>query len=330
MKKILFASTALVAFGAAAQAEVLITGNASLGLVSSEGTGVVGSDSTDGTDGDIEFFQDVDVDFTLVGETDNGLAFGANVDLDEAGGLGDELSNQGVDVFISGAFGTVTLGDTDGAFDWALQEVGFANGSINEDETSHAGWNGNSGLDGFHDGQILRYDYTLGDFSFALSGEIDDDDEDDAVLGIGAQYQVTLAGFDLGLGAAYQFVDIDDIGGGDITGVSGADLEEGDYDLFGVSVNTAFQDLQIGVTYSILDGPDGDSSYDYFGIGAGYVVGAISVSANYGTFDFDSGSTEDGFGISAGYDLGGGASVQAGYGDGEGLESYSLGVRMNF
>ncbi|MEM7487499.1 MAG: porin [Pseudomonadota bacterium] len=336
MKKILFASTALVAFGAAAQAEVLITGNASLGVVNSEGDlGVIG-----GTGGDFEFFQDVDVDFTLVGETDGGLAFGANVDLDEADGLGDEDTNQGVDVFISGAFGTVTLGDTDGAVDFVSQEVGFSNGSINEDETSHAGWNGNSGLDGFFDGQILRYDYTLGDFTFAASAEIDDDDNgldiNDAVIGIGGRYNGTFAGFDFGLGLGYQFTDISDAG--DIespSALEAGDIVTGDYDLFGVTLNSAFQDVQVGFTYQFLDGPSDETSFDHFGVGVGYVFGAISVSANYGIFDFDDGTENEGYGISAGYDLGGGAAVQFGFGDsddrdGEDLQSYSLGVRMNF
>ncbi|MEM7642822.1 MAG: porin, partial [Pseudomonadota bacterium] len=322
MKKILFASTALVAFGAAAQAEVLITGNASLGVVSSEG----GLGVSDGTGGDIEFFQDVDVDFTLVGETDNGLAFGANVDLDEADGLGDETSNQGVDVFVSGGFGTVTLGDTDGAVDWALQEVGFSNGSINEDETSHAGWNGNSGLDGLFDGQILRYDFVAGGFGIALSAEIDDDPNgltrNDAILGIGLQYDGTFSGFDIGIGFGYQFTDIDD--GTDTTGFTGVaagftqgvgadgvlgtgdDVDTtGNYDLFGVTLNSAFQGFQFGGTFMTLDGPTDDTSFDHYGVGIGYTLGAISVSANYGEFDYDDGTDAEGFGISAGYDLGG-------------------------
>ncbi|MEM7642808.1 MAG: porin, partial [Pseudomonadota bacterium] len=77
------------------------------------------------------------------------------------------------------------------------------------------------------------------------------------------------------------------------------------------------------------------TSFDHYGVGIGYTLGAISVSANYGEFDYDDGTDAEGFGISAGYDLGGGAAVQFGYGDsdtrgGEDIESFSLGVRMNF
>jgi hypothetical protein len=56
-----------------------------------------------------------------------------------------------------------------------MQEVDFgAPASINDDHTSHAGFNGNGLLDGHYDGQILRYDYSFGDFAVAISVEQDD------------------------------------------------------------------------------------------------------------------------------------------------------------
>jgi hypothetical protein len=121
-----------------------------------------------------QFVQDIDVTFTMSGTSDNGLTFGAAIDLDEnAANVGTD--DAGVAIFVSGDFGTLTLGDTDGALDWAMQEVDF-NGaaSINDNHTSHAGFNGNSGLDGHYDGQILRYDYSFGDFAVAVSVEQDD------------------------------------------------------------------------------------------------------------------------------------------------------------
>jgi outer membrane protein OmpU len=110
----------------------------------------------------------------MSGTADNGTTFGAAIDLDE-NAAGVNQDDAGVAIFISGDLGTLTLGDTDGALDWAMQEVDF-NGaaSINDDHTTHAGFNGNGGLDGHYDGQILRYDYSFGDFSVALSVEQDD------------------------------------------------------------------------------------------------------------------------------------------------------------
>ncbi len=116
MKKVLLATTALVGLAGAAAAEVTISGSAEMGIV---GGGV---NATNGSGGETQFFNDVDIKFTLTGESDSGLSFGAVVDLDEAGNLGNEFDNQGTSVFISGAFGTLTMGDTDGAIDWAITD----------------------------------------------------------------------------------------------------------------------------------------------------------------------------------------------------------------
>jgi outer membrane protein OmpU len=60
----------------------------------------------------------------MSGTADNGTTFGAAIDLDEnAAGVG--TNDAGVAIFISGDLGTLTLGDTDGALDWAMQEVDF-------------------------------------------------------------------------------------------------------------------------------------------------------------------------------------------------------------
>jgi outer membrane protein OmpU len=159
----------------------------------------------------------------MSGTADNGTTFGAAIDLDE-NAAGVNQDDAGVAIFISGDLGTLTLGDTDGALDWAMQEVDF-NGaaSINDDHTTHAGFNGNGGLDGHYDGQILRYDYSFGDFSVALSVEQDDNTtamgdalrrrprcagrsvDGDPVWGIGAKYSGMFAGGTFGIGIGYQF-----------------------------------------------------------------------------------------------------------------------------
>jgi outer membrane protein OmpU len=320
MKSILFASTALVAFaGAAAAQGVTLTGNAEMGIFGADGI-------------DTQFFTDVDVTFTMAGETDGGLTFGATVDLDEGGSgaaaVADNTDDGGATIFLSGAFGTLTMGDTDGALDWALTEVAFNSGSLADDETEHGGYNGNSGHDGAGggDGQILRYDYSFGDFGVALSAEqIPGNNSleplvgaaDDTIIGVGLRYGLDLGGSNVDFGIGYQESDVAEVAG--------------------LSVSGSFAGFNAGLSYMMfdLDGTDvGD--YDHVGIGVGYTTGAISVSANYGVYDNDGGLADvDGFGLSAGYDLGGGAIVQFGYGytdvDGVGdSDTFSLGVRMNF
>jgi len=161
MKNILMATTALVATAGIASAEVGLSGSAEMGVVGGNGT-------------ETQFHQVIEVNFTGTGETDGGVSFGFSVQLDEAAASGP-ADDQGASINVSGAFGNVTMGDTDGAMDWALTEGGNVGngGSIADNETSHGGYLG-SYLDGNEDGQILRYDNTVGSFGIAASLELDD------------------------------------------------------------------------------------------------------------------------------------------------------------
>ncbi|WP_421702084.1 porin [Aliiroseovarius sp.] len=319
MKKVLFATTALVASAGFAAADVDLSGSAEIGVVGGDFHG-----------GETQFWSDIDVTFTLSGETDNGLTFGATIDLDEVGDdadasatsgdpIGETGSGEEHSVFLSGSFGTITMGDTDGAFDWALSEVALAGGTINDAETEHGGYSGNSGLDGTYDGQIVRYDHSVGDFSFAVSAEIDDSGAGDAVLGLGGQYSGDLGGVTLGVGLGYQTNDARDI--------------------FGISLTAAMDNgFSVGLNYSDLDGGviRGEGRDSHMAIGVAYTMDALTVAANYGEYDGTTAAgDEDGFGILVNYDLGGGAVVQAGYGSGYDLgsstgERWSLGVAMSF
>ncbi|MEM1388716.1 MAG: porin [Pseudomonadota bacterium] len=314
MKKVLFATTALVASAGIAHADghlgVAVTGGAEIGVVG-------GSRYGDET----QFFSSVDVRFSMTGETSGGLSFGATIDLDDAVDhaiLGfDHVDNTGgqftdYTVFLSGNFGTVTMGDTDGAFDWALQEADIGAGSIDDSHTTHAGFSGNSGYDGIYDGQVVRYDNSFGGFEFAISAEMDDAGVFDPAFGIGARYATDLGGIQLGIGLGFQTGDVFD-------------------DIFGVSLDARFGGgFRVVLNYSDLDVVNGD---DHFGIGASYEFDAIVVSANYGEF----GNGDSGFGLSASYDLGGGAVIQFGYGDSDfddpllpDEDTFSLGVSMSF
>ncbi|MEL6511252.1 MAG: porin [Pseudomonadota bacterium] len=332
MKKTLLLSTAIVAFAGMAVADVALTGRAEMGILG-------GSDEDNA-----DFFTDIDVTFTMSGETDGGLSFGASVDLDEGGdgsaASDDNTDDGGATIFISGGFGKLTMGDTDGALDWALTDAGDNNngGSLGDDETEHAGYLG-AYLDGAYDGQIARYEYSFGDFGVAISAETDDSDDDgdddgerDAGYALGFKYDTDLGGVGLSLGIGYQYV-----AGGytlefgrfdEIAGDNNGDLETpalGDTDAIGLSISADFNNgLVAGLTYNNWDVDDDDgveADIQHVGVGIGYTTGALTLHANYGVFeltdvaDLDDGDgTIDGFGLSAAYDLGGGAVVHAGYG----------------
>jgi outer membrane protein OmpU len=308
MKKLLIASTALVATAGMAAAEVSLSGYAEMGI------------KDNGTD--TVFHHDLDVKFSLSGETDGGLTFGATIDLDEvAGGIGSEVGPHSV--WIKGGFGSLTMGDTDGAFDWAMTEVGMGS-AIADDHTTHSGFNFNSGLDGSGDGgQVLRYDNTFGDFGVAISYEMGTSAvapsglfvfdpvtgvgvldagtaATDDVLGLGLKYTADLGGATLALGLGYQ--------------------DNSAADIVGLSVKTSFGAVDVALNYS-----DHSVSGSHTAIGLGYTTGDLLLSANYGEYE----TGADGFGLAANYSLGGGATVMAAYGSGA-IDTFSLGLGLSF
>lgn len=317
MKKVLFTTTALVAFAGAASADIALTGSAKMGIVGGNGT-------------ETQFFQDVDVVFTMSGETDGGLTFGAVVDLDEAGGLAPTNDDNGTRVFISGSFGTLTLGDTDGALDWALTEGGNVGnpGTIDDAETSHAAYRGNY-ADGFQDGQILRYDNTFGDFGVAVSVEMDDSGVSSTGYALGLKYNIDLGGTTIALGAGIQQAYAK--AAQTIWGVAVA--AGADTDVIGISATATFTNgLSAGINWSHYEF-NGIDDTDHLQIGVGYTTGALSLHANYADVSSDFAALDaigGTYGLAVGYDLGGGASVLAGYNDNAAGANWSMGLALSF
>ncbi len=302
MKRTLLASSALVAMSGAAYAQgVTLSGSAEMGIA-------------DGGSGDAMFHQDVDVTFKMEAMTDAGLTFGTAVDLDEdAGAVGGD--DGGVAAYVKGPFGNVTLGDTDGAFDWAMSEVAGA-GAIADDHTAHAGYNGNAGLDGHmdNDGQILRYDNSFGGLGVAISFEQEDGGANGDIIGAG----VTGGFGDVSLGVGFQ--------------------QHDNASIAGASVTATFGDISGGLNYSRMSMDAGDDT-THLGVGATYTMGATAVNVNFGQKDNGSADNNTGFGIAAQYDLGGGAKMQFGYGNSEygygenagtDKDTWSLGLAMGF
>ena len=84
-----------------------------------------------------------------------------------------------------------------------------------------------------------------------------------------------------------------------------------------------------------------ENSYEHTGVGLGYTVSGVNLSANYGSYDYDDGSQADGFGVAANYSLGGGATVMVGYGSGNAratvataqagdVDTFSIGLGLSF
>lgn len=327
MKKILLATTALVGFAGVAAAEVKLSGYAEIGVADAEGA-------------ELQFWNDIDVTFSLSGASDSGLEFGATIDLDElngdninptAGGNGCggvSSSNPGCEndssVWVSGSFGKVTLGDTDGALDWAAAELSIGT-AIADDHTSQAGYYSFTGLDGVYDGQVARYEYSFGDFAAAFSAEIDDTGAEDPALGLGVKWSGDLGGTAVSAGLGYQW----------------ADQAAGDLDATALSVGATFANgISAGFGYATGNLAQNLDDWDWYGVQLGYTMDALKVQVIYG--DWNAGtvgnSDADGWGLLANYDLGGGAVAMFGYGDGDTVGSpyaaggshWSAGLGLSF
>jgi len=331
MRKLLIASTALVATAGMAAADISMSGYAEIGMRDAGGaTGM-------------EMHSDMDIGFKLSGASDNGLTFGASIDLDEvSGGINSTGGSQAINV--SGAFGTLTMGDTDGALDKANSEVASLT-SIADDHTAHAGYNGGAGLDS---GDILRYDTSAAGFGISASIGQDDGATNDDVMG----YGLTTTLGTVALSVGYQTDNTQDItavsakttvGGLTLTANYSEATMDATAAVTGVAASitaatgtaVAFNVLAVTALAAI------DNSYEHTGLGLGYTVSGVNLSANYGSYDYDDGSQADGFGLAANYSLGGGATVMVGYGSGNAratvanvqagdVDTFSVGLGLSF
>jgi outer membrane protein OmpU len=314
MKKFLLATTALVGFAGAAAADVKVGLTAEFGVSNRDGSGT-------------QFHQGYNVKFSGSAETDGGLAFGAStrLDMDATSEENQTPAGDAGTVYISGAFGKLTMGDTDGGFDWAMAEHSFIT-NLTDEISTHAGFDSHAGFDGKQDDQVLRYEYKMGDLAVAASYEQanngDTTDLSDS-MGLGVKYKMAMGTTSVALGLGYQ------------TGTNGTATTSTDGSVVGGSVTASMENgLTLGLSYASYSFDSTDVSgatstaedYTTTGIAVAYTAGAMTVAANWGQKDMDTSADEDGWGAGVNYDLGGGAVVQAGmYEDG-----YSVGLGMSF
>ena len=173
MKKVFFASTALVMVAGAAAADVTLSGSANMGLFYNGTTTVVKNE--------------IDVDVNASAETDGGLTLGASIDLDSshnnsATNTTDVVTAAGVDttndvfgstigdpeVFLSYEGLTLTVGDIGEASDQGgLKDVGFDD--IGIDDSAEIG------AFGSHDVSVA---YSFGDIAASVSIDSDSANND--------------------------------------------------------------------------------------------------------------------------------------------------------
>lgn len=306
MKKVLLATTVLAMSATVAAAEVSISGSARMG---------VAYNSESRTGNDVGFTSRARVQFNLSGESDNGLAFGASVRADQAnnanggvaGGDVNGMGNQSAgSVFVSGAFGKISMGDVDGAAEKVTGDL-YGVGLTNLSDLNENVFLSNNNAS---DRTAARYDYTTAGFTFALSADNPQNDPREANGVVTARNDGTGSTYSVGVGYAvdaYKFglgyETRDFVAVGSTTSISQEQII--------ASAEGTFGDVSVKAVYGDFDNAALDKQY---GLSAKYKVDALTVVGYHRVEDRAGATTgKDKFtGLGAEYDLGGGASVVGG------------------
>src|SRR6056297_1079865 len=182
MKKVLLASTALLLTAGFASAQSIeLSGSANGGLKYNSG---LFTDELQDLDPDYEVDEvtvhnEINMVIAGSGATDTGLQFGAFIDIDE-----DSVDD--AEVFVSGVFGTVTVGGIDPATDgFGIADIGFD--GIGIDDVAEQYKNATAGAD-------ILYSYSASGLTFTASAEIGSNES----YAVAVEYQAS--GFSGGVG----------------------------------------------------------------------------------------------------------------------------------
>lgn len=323
MKKVLFATSALVLTAGVAAAEVAVSGDGRMGVI------------YDGNDA--QFSSRARVKFTLTGESDAGLSFGGSfrVDQENLGASSDGKNRRSASngsrgvVWISGTYGKLSMGDPVGAAEAAigdLYELGYTEGQFGLDieEISYLVGDGANR----DQGPTILYEYTLNNISFyasatdgvdrALPGDLD------AATGIDDTASTAYS-----LAAKYD---------GSTWWAALSYSKHGDAKEIGLGAEAKFNNFAVkGVYMDYEDAFSGLDEWKYTaGLAASYQADAVLVKGFWrqDKFDLVGGGTEkyDSFGIGADYDLGGGAVLAGGIIDTDYLDDtvVDMGIKFSF
>lgn len=345
MKKVLFATSALVLSAGFASAEVAVSGDGRMGMI------------YDGNDA--QFSSRARVLFTLTGETDSGLSFGGKFRVDQENYSSNSFRSAARGtagaVWISGTYGKLSMGDVVSASEAAigdLYEIGYTEGGFayDSEEISYLTADGNN-LD---QGPSILYEYGVNGFTFYASasdsssnsscaGQIVgstgclDDDGAKVAYSIAAKYEA--GNYNVGLGYA-KHDDADEI-------VLGGEGKWNNFSVKGVYAHysdrpaaDAFNAItdQEPILYNGVDVVDAYTFKHTIGLSAAYQADAVLIKGFWRQDKFNSdvaglsSKKYDSFGIGADYDLGGGAVLAGGIIDTDYMQDTvaDLGVKFKF
>jgi outer membrane protein OmpU len=296
MKKVLFATSALVASAGIASADInnfQLSGSAAMGLMYTE-NGAANNNAND-----TEFDSEIDLTISWSGESNDGIAFGGSVDLSA-----DENDQQQ----------NASLGDGDGEVYINYQGIKVTFGDVGgqtQDAIANPGYQGTGADDLAEAGDIGDYDvavsFSANNLSFGVS--YGSDTEDFAVSVTGKAGDV-----------AWGIASINDESGADVVELT-AGYSSGAYSLNGL--------------YADQSGATAATDLKAYGLSVGYKVGETTYTVAMSDTNVDNQDANYGVGFSTnlggGLSFAGGVSVDgATTAGGEGITKADLGFNMAF
>lgn len=317
MKKVLFATSALVALTGAAAAEITLDGDARLGLLYND----FGYTNANGDEkSTMDVISRARVRFTMTGDTDTGLSFGAQFRAHEANDARNYSKPVGK-VWIEGAYGKLSAGDVDSAIEAAVGHLPTV-GLTTFDDANEFYYNSTELYDEY-DNKGLLYEYKYGDVSFYASFQdqyvghdparptVAKYDGDAYSLGVG--YSVGQYTFGVGYasdGLTYNAFDGNVYGKSNTWGISGGTEWNG----------FVFKAVYIDTKVKADAGVNDKFNVKQYGFGAEYAMAnGVEFSGFYRAVDsgesvngLNDGGKADILALGAAYDLGGGATLKGG------------------
>lgn len=308
MKKVLFATTALIATGGMAAADVTLSGSGRFGIVYNDNAALTASTK-------VEKRMTINIDGS--GSTDGGLEFGGRIRLrsDENNSTAASAAN----VFMGNDMFRITVGNTDGAL---LNRVGYYQGTVGLTGLQWANVSFNIGTNTFYlnsfssrgggTADVVRLDFNVGGFGVSLStdstGDHTSGTSEDAVA------------------VSYNF--------GDWTAAAGfaKDANGVGVDAMSASINGSIGDFGVGLGYTDLD-----TIGNKVTLSGAYSFGDTSVTAfvastsedTVGSAGLAAGQDDMSYGIGFTHSLGG-AVLAGGVSSNYGATMADLGVRFSF
>ncbi len=356
MKKILMSTSAIAFAGVsagqanAAEWDVQVGGyyNAYAVFTSEDDDVVDGQDGFDiATDGEIHFTPSITLD--------NGIQFGARVELE---GGGDDEGIDDTFLFIEGSFGRVEMGDEGSVFGQMI--LGGSGYTLQGPNGVHSGTMSGTFL-GLKDafpvgygavgnafqiaGDAVRINYYTPRFagfqvgvSYARGGDEGDrffentETSDSDLFAVSANYDGNIGNVNIVGSIGYESGDEAAAGG--------------DLDRFNAGLGIGIGGVLVGASYAHYDsdvsgagGIFGGDEADFYDVGVGYETGPWGVSLGYSHTDVDSSHTVDQIALNGSYDLGPGVTAVAfggyidtdvdGLGDFDGF-TVGTGIQLSF